>query len=169
MRLISNSAFLLSSLLAATTVSAYARHGGHYQGQDISARDAYAGPYAYGDDDFSIYARDAYPEADAYSDDDFGLYARDAEPDFDEGLVARDAYLDGYMAGLAKRDAEFGEVLWARGNKQSKPDHLKEMDKWENDKDRKKKQKDLDEYLKKQQKEEEKRRKKEEKEKKKGN
>ena len=143
---------LLSSLLAVTAVSAY--QGGYYEARDLSARDAYP---------------DAYPDAYAYADDDFSLYSRDAEPDFDgDGLVARDAYLDGYIAGLAKRDAVLDDVLQARGNmfskpKDDKPDYMKDLDKWDKDDKRKKKQKDLDKYLAEQQKKEDKRRKKEEK------
>ena len=56
-------------------------------------------PSSYG----SIYARDAYPEAYAEAEFDFeDLYARDAEPEFD--IHPRDAYMEGYEAGLYARE-----------------------------------------------------------------
>lgn len=147
MRIAAPSTILLSSLLLTTSVSA------------LRPRDAdYGSLYARDYDDYlGLYARDAYayPEPVAY-DDDFSLYTRNAEPDV--VLEARDAYLDGYLAGLAKRDdlwiREPGN-LFSKGN-DDRPDWQKDMDGWENDKNRKKKQKDLDKYVRDQQKKREK-------------
>ena len=51
----------------------------------------------------SLYARDAYADAEAAEYDDFELYARDAEPEWD--IHPRDAYLEGFEAGLYAREA----------------------------------------------------------------
>ena len=52
-----------------------------------------------------IYAREAYPEAYPEAEFDFeDIYARDAEPEFD--IHPRDAYMEGYEAGLYARAVE---------------------------------------------------------------